>query len=207
MLFVTLLVGLGVATCGCAGYIHDSSANATQSAIDTATSDANKKKLGDLGASAAGAARDAALDPAAVSPKMAAIRDAFLPPLQLQLAGMVEGLRPKAVALVDGALVPMDAHVAAWREILVGQPLRDDVHQLVEQEGPHLGAIAGKAAGDAVTQALGAARVQVNAEATTARGWLIDIAAILAIAIGAIAFALFEIRAHRKLLAAIAARN
>lgn len=207
MLLVALLSALAVATCGCAGYIHDSSANATQASIDTIHLPDNRQKLADVGGDMASAARTKLLDPKANADDINALSAAVLPPLRLQLTGARDDLLgPDTRRLTVQLLDVVNPYLATWRETLGGQPLRDDVHQLVEQEGPHLGAVAGAAAAQAVTQGLAAARVQVNAEAQSARTWAIDMGAILFVAIGAIVFAFYEIRAHRKLLAAITSK-
>lgn len=185
---------------GCGGAIQGASDRATQAAVDTIDTAKDKGELDDMASSAAGAARDELLDPAKVNPELAAIRDSFLPPLQLQLDGMRDdllGARTTALGrvVVDGWLSTLDLHADSLRETLVGAPLQQDVHQLIAQEGPFLGETAGAAAAKAAAGAIGAVKVVVDTETSKVRED-VEWGAVL-LALGLLVYA---VEAHRRAL-------
>lgn len=191
-----ILILLPLALVGCGGYFGAASTRATQAAVDVVDSPKYKKELDDMAAEAAGAARDKMLD-ADTSAKLAAIRDNFIPPLRLQLQGVPDDLlgphtRRLTLSLVDRSLADVNGYFAQWRETAFGQPLRDDLAQLVASAKPQIADLASTAS------AAAASPIKVTVDTETSKLKTdVEWAAVLF----ALAALVYAVESHRRAVA------
>jgi len=205
---------------GCAGSLQNAGASAATGAVDAIDTPATKKKLDDLAASAAGAARDKALDAdttkavaalvagagTQVRADLVATRDALLDrKLQAELAALREqaigaGARAEVRQLVDETLGPAtQAQAAALREQLAGAPLRADFDQLLDQAGAHLGSLA--------DTEIARARAAADAEIAKYRILAFVLAGAAVVMLVGLLLAAHTARSHRLMVKALLERG
>jgi hypothetical protein len=192
---VLLLCALALPGCagGLSGVARTAASGATAGAVAALTAPAATKALDNLAAGAASsavaAARDTALGDAtrkdfvtlssALRAELLTTRDELLDP-----------------AAVSAALAPV---VDDLRERALGAPLRADVDALIDEATPRLAA----AVSTAVAKSLAPVRADVATTAEHYKNVALALAGGAALLLLALAFAVWELRRHRRVLAVL----